>query len=629
MSENNVLPEYIQEILNSDDGWVVNETKNGSATPVSSDTEYQRARAYLAKVPGACEGQRNQELNGLAYRLAKAFLLAENDFTSLLLDWNRTCSPPLGENEASATIRSAWTGCQRKGEAGSKRSAPSSTNTTNTTNTVKKWQEPIPLFDTSKLPPFPVDALPGWLKSTVEAIAVGTQTPPDLPAGVALAVLALCGAGKVRVRVNEGWWEPLNLFVVTALPPGCRKSTVFSTLTEVLTQWEVEQGRLLRPLISKAKTELEIAKKRLAKLRNEAAKADDAEERAALTREAQAFGESVDTMTETRAPRLFCDDVTAEALAQMIFEQDGRMGVFSAEGDIFAIIAGRYSKDPNFGVFLKGHAGDCLKVNRIQRAAAHIERPALTLGLCVQPKVIEGLGARKEFRGFGLLARFLFSLPLNPLGYRDVDAPAVSAEIITAYDTKIRMLLNLPWGTNAQGQPCAHALHIAANSRCLLRDFRARMEPKLAPGEELEGITDWAGKLAGAAVRIAGGLHLAANLQEPWNKEINSETMAAAIKIGEYYMEHAKAAFGMMAADPTTATALKIIGWINRKECIRFEKRQLIQDLRITAAELLRPLALLVEHDYLHAVESAATTGRKPVGPNIFDVNPYLKNTTI
>lgn len=63
-------------------------------------------------------------------------------------------------------------------------------------------------------------------------------------------------------------------------------------------------------------------------------------------------------------PRLVADDVTPEAVASLLAEQGGRLAVLSAEGGILATLAGRYSGAPNLEVFLKGHAGDLLRVDR-------------------------------------------------------------------------------------------------------------------------------------------------------------------------------------------------------------------------------------------------------------------------
>src|SRR5581483_10312381 len=92
-------------------------------------------------------------------------------------------------------------------------------------------------------------------------------------------------------------------------------------------------------------------------------------------------------------PRLVADDITPEAAATLLAEQKGRLAIISAEGGIFDIIAGRYSKLPNMDLWLKGHSGDSLKVDRKGRPPEYIPRPALTLGLMVQPSVLDAIAA--------------------------------------------------------------------------------------------------------------------------------------------------------------------------------------------------------------------------------------------
>ena len=131
-------------------------------------------------------------------------------------------------------------------------------------------------------------------------------------------------------------------------------------------------------------------------------------------------------------PRLLCDDVTAEKVASLLAENDGRLAIMSPEGDIFDLMAGRYSKNgPNLGVFLKGHAGDDLRVGRVNkdRLAEFVHKPALSMGLTVQPGVLCGLIAQPKFRSRGLLGRFLYSLPESRLGHRKINAQAVPLAI--------------------------------------------------------------------------------------------------------------------------------------------------------------------------------------------------------
>ncbi len=319
--------------------------------------------------------------------------------------------------------------------------------------------------------------------------------------------------------------------------------------------------------------------------------------------------------------------MTPEALGRLLHEYNGRMALLSAEGDIFEIMAGRYSDDANFGVFLKGHAGDALRVNRVGRTADYVERPALTLGLCVQPDVIECLSQKPGFRARGLLGRFLYALPVSPLGHRLIDPPEIPPQAATVYQRNIMTLLSLPWNTDERGKPSPFSLRLSAEARDLLRAFQTRLEPKLAEDGELAGLTDWAGKLAGAVARIAGGLHLATVLSEPWKTPLSAETMAAAIRLGDHYTEHAKAAFCLMGADQTINAAKRILGWIVRKGCARFTRREICQELRIKSNDQTQPLDLLTDHDFVRPdAVTQPGRGRKSNGPQTFLVNPRLKS---
>lgn len=65
-----------------------------------------------------------------------------------------------------------------------------------------------------------------------------------------------------------------------------------------------------------------------------------------------------------------------------------------------------------------------LRVDRKGRPPEYIPRPALTLGLCVQPEVLRDIAALPGFRGRGLLARILYSVPADLVGRRKIGEPA-------------------------------------------------------------------------------------------------------------------------------------------------------------------------------------------------------------
>ena len=295
------------------------------------------------------------------------------------------------------------------------------------------WEPPIPLHELS-LPSFPTQVLPSWLSLFVKAEAVATQTPEDLAAMVSLAVMAAACAKKFEVEVKPGWREPVNVFTVISLPPGNRKSAVFRDAVEPLEEFEQAEARRIASEIDEARTRQKILEKALRQAEESAASAQS-EQREQLTAQATELARQLAAMRVPVPPRLLSNDITPERLATLLHEQGGRMAARSAEGDVFDLMAGRYSSNavPNFTVYLKGHSGDTIRVDRVGRPPEYVEGPALTLGLTVQPEVIRGLADKPGFRGRGLLGRFLYAMPASLLGCRQINPPTMPEAVRETY----------------------------------------------------------------------------------------------------------------------------------------------------------------------------------------------------
>ena len=169
-------------------------------------------------------------------------------------------------------------------------------------------------------------------------------------------------------------------------------------------------------------------------------------------------------------------------------------------------------------------------------------------------------------------------------------------------------------------------LQIGAYGRRVFHDFERELEPQLAAHGALGGIADWGGKLPGKIARIAGLLHVAEfeSVEEAAATEIQVATMEAAIGLGRYLIDHAKAAFGEMGTDPTRGEARIILGWLRAHQRESITKREAFNGLRSRferSDKLDAPLRLLVDLDYLRALPAEEPTGPgRPPSPR-FDVN--------
>jgi replicative DNA helicase len=495
------------------------------------------------------------------------------------------------------------------------------------------WAPPIPFGVAGDLPAFPVEVLPSWLGEYVAAVATATQTPPDLAGMLALAVLATVAAGAVEVKPRPGWREPLCLFVAVGMDAGARKSGVFTAMTRPVADFERDQAAAALPSITETATLRRIAEQA-------AAQAEAAASRAPTSQQEQARAEAIARTAEAAnlivppVPRWLVDDATPEALAGLLATY-GRIALLSPEGDVFDQMAGRYNQSagPNLGVYLKGHAGDLLKVDRRGRPPEYVERPCLTIGLAVQPEVLRGLAGRPGFGGRGLLARFLYSLPASLVGRRQPGAPPVPAAVASRYTLELQALaasLTAPAGPTSDQGPSLLVLDLEAAE--LLLAFERDLEPRLAAGSgDLAHLAGWAAKLAGATCRLAGLLHLASHLGDGWARPINAGTFAGAAQLADYLIDHARAVFDLMGTDPRTDDARWLLDWINRTNQAQFSRRDAHQAARgrfRKATDLEPALALLEEHGWLRRVDAdpAGAKGGRPPSPR-FLVNPLHPDT--
>lgn len=469
------------------------------------------------------------------------------------------------------------------------------------------WQEPTPLNDLGQLPSFPVEQLPDALREWVVAESVATQTPVDLAAMLALAAISAAVPAGSSIQVTESWSEPVALWTAVALRSGERKSAVLSDAKAPLSQLEQECQVNAQSQIVAHNMQVEVQAERLKKAKR-AAVADPSR-----MADAQAAAIELDELERDAPtlPRFYTSDTTPEALTSLQAANGGKSAIFSAEGGIFGIMAGRYSDGAggNLDPFLNGHAGDEVRVDRKNGPPLIIEKSVLSMGLAVQPSVIQGLASNPNFRGTGLLARFLYAIPTSLVGHREINPPSVPERVSGAYAEIFRRI-------HRQGPV---TVRFAPEAVEALNEFRRELEPRLGENGDLFELSDWANKLPGAIARIAAILTLADG-----GFECFESFVLRAIFMTTYLLENSKAAFCLMGSTGDNAEAEKLLRWIKRQEKREFTKRDCHQANRShfkKVEQIDAPLNLLCEHGYLRMVEQAAPTNGRPKGP-VFEVNP-------
>lgn len=471
------------------------------------------------------------------------------------------------------------------------------------------WTDPIPLASTAgdTAPPFPVGCLPQWMQPHVLAVAAEQQVAVDLPAMLGIAALALVNAKRHRVHIQAEWYEPLNLYLVVALPPSAGKSPVFRRFFRVVEQHETELAAEAGERAERVNQQRRIIEKRMHKAEQAG---DDIEAQIAL--------DDLRNLPPVTIPRLLADDITVERLVDMLREQDGRLGLISTEGGLFDAMAGRYSDKSNLDPYLQAWSGDTIRTDRVARGATIVPDPHLTIGLTVQPAVIEALAAKPEFRGRGLTARFMYAIPEDFVGRRNfLTTPPGDQNAADTYTAHILTALRQPLPETP------YTLELTSDAHQRFSHWRNALERRRTPNGDLRPMAEWTTKLESSTARLAGLFAIADGANH-----IDIDTIGRAIDVGDYWLAHARIAHDLWGRDGITAAAGQILQWLRERHGGDFSMRDVYRErkgLFATAEMAVAPLELLVDHGWIRPVDNRPiVAGRRGVPSPRFLSHPTL-----
>ena len=503
---------------------------------------------------GTTEGSRNNDMTKIVGSLISDGL----DFNECL-DIARTVNsknkPPLPEKEVEAVIRSILRKHEQKNTK---------------VNNVEEWQDPIPFDDYSNLPEFPVEILSETGQKMVETVSRVNQVDKGLPGSMYLAALSTCLSKKCQVDLGTHT-EPVNIYTCPILDPGERKTSTMRLMMFPIYEYQEEKaGEVI---------------------------GDDGE-----------------------PPVYIVDDITSEALFKLMSENNERMSVISAEGGIFGIMAGRYNSNSNgnIDVYLKGHAGDPCSNHRIGRKSQSMDAPCLTMSLAVQRDIIKEIGSNKQFRGRGLLGRFLYCNCVHKAGYRKRQKESMPEALIQEYRSHILGLMKMPLSF--------HNLKLSSEAQVTWDEFYNDIEADMQLGKQMASMKDWGSKLPGAVARISGLLHYAEHGQQAQDKAISVGIVGASAAIGAYYREHALSTFGLMRENSEIESAMKILDYLIVHKPDSLKGRDVLRNKNAfkSMGEITPGLKLLVERNYIREKEKSIPVNGRPEA-TIYEVNPIVQ----
>jgi hypothetical protein len=219
-------------------------------------------------------------------------------------------------------------------------------------------------------------------------------------------------------------------------------------------------------------------------------------------------------------------------------------------------------------------------------------------------------------QGRGLIARFLLCEPENNVGTRNrLQHTDINPNIETQYIHHI---------TNIYHHPPTD-LTLTGHPSDIYAQWDQNIENQLEPGQPLEHLAEWAGKLRASVLRIAALLH------HTWNRpgdHIDQQTIVDAIDIGNYYLAHAQKIADRWGATPTITNARHIIEWAKRNQTDTITLRDIYSGNRRrfpTADDTREPILLLVERGWLRPLfDGPLIIGRRGQDSPQFAVNPVV-----
>lgn len=582
---------------------------DGTRTLTDFLKEYDNEAKFAQLGETIPEGSRNKTMHSIALKLLTRYGLCSESLDKYR-EASTKCSPPLENDELNTIWKSALK--YYKVIKSQKDYIPPEQFTNDS------WDKLVPL-DEVVLPAFPIDALPEVLRNYVSDVAESTQTPIDMAGVASLALMSIAMQPRYKIIGKSDWEEQLSLYCMIVAEPSDRKSAVFNQIIKVIQSFEAEYNEHHSIDVLKSQEEHTSLEKRYKKATKDY-------ENGKITKDEydEAF-RKYSTHKVIKPISLTLDDVTSESLTNEIESQEGCIALVSSEGGIFDIISGSYTNFPNIDIFLKGYSGDFIKVSRIGRPSLYVKNPRLTILLTVQPKVLESVVNNGTFTGRGLSARFLYSVPKSLVGSRRFETKPINFDNKKRFGDLIHEILKEPKSSTTY-------ITLSNDAYSLLKDYYEEFESRLIT--DLKDIGGWAGKLVGNILRISALITRARNIKydaflySPSTDDsaewiVQKEDMESAIKLGNYFLEHARFAFDFMDDNTTKKQALNFLEKLKATKTNETSFREASRMCKYMNKKenATAVISLLVDYGYLREKQGTSRAHNKGL---VYEVNPAI-----
>ena len=433
--------------------------------------------------------------------------------------------------------------------------------------------KPLDIHNTECSDAFPLDGFPPWARIYINEVAESFHVSTGMVGSAVLGCMATALQRKYDVLPKPDHIEQLSLQFILIAPSGSLKSAVFKHVFAPAYRYEAE-------LIERNRDCVEETQHSMMPL-----------------------------------PTIIIDDCTPEALAIRLQQNNGRIGIVSAEGNIFGVLAGRYSKSPDYSILAKGYSGDPIRYDRVGRETTIVSHPHVSCCIGMQPHVLTSLIENTALDSQGILARWCMAEFHNPSSPRKYNSPSVNEESVHNYNEHMLALFLL-----AVPQEPRH-LTLSSNAFARFCEVYEDIEmTRIAMQQSAKNgaIVRWINKKGGCILRLAGLLHASNDLL---TSEITTAEVAAAAGLADWYYNNAVKLLSSNNNDISNAlnlwTQLRSIREDDNSvaysrvthDCCRNKHFRINGTNRPDYNAINDALNVLVEHGYVR-IETIPTSGR-------------------
>ncbi|UZK65868.1 YfjI family protein [Sphingomonas sp. M1-B02] len=423
--------------------------------------------------------------------------------------------------------------------------------------------KPRPLVEPNLVPTYPITALPPLIRNVIEEVASYVKAPVAMISASALAAVSTAVQTRYSVRRDDALSGPATLYLLTVAESGERKTSVDNQFTGPIREWEAEQRKLFRERRAKYEADMEDWERQGEEIRRNI-------EGGFLTAQLGTefdprLAHQISKPEEPQKVRILRGDDTPEALA-MALDHYPVASVISAEaGTIFGSHGmSAEAVTRNLAQANTMWDGGVIQRDRLSTGEMQVEGMRVTMGLQVQPKVLDDFVHKTGglAKGIGYFARFLFSRPESTQGTRLYSAPPSPRPALAAFCNRMTTLLAAEAVFDEYGRLAPDYLGFDGDAQRVWVNFHDEVEEQLRGEEAYSGIRDVASKAADNAARLACCLHVFAG--DP-GQPINREAMVGACALMLWYLDEAVRFAREADAAPELADAVMLEEYLVRE----------------------------------------------------------------